>query len=129
MEPVNEVRLEGEVLPGREERWTPAGIPLTRLELEHRSRVRVAGLERVTQCRVTVACLGQELADAARAIPDGGWCRVAGFLGQRIRNRPGQEPYYGRLELHARELESVAQPGEPGSPPDSTANISSESGE
>ena len=110
MEPVNEVRLEGVVLPGREERWTPAGIPLTRLELEHRSRVTVAGLERVTQCRVTVACLGQELAAAAAHIADGGHCRVTGFLGQRVRNRPGQEPYYGRLELHAHELQPLADP-------------------
>lgn len=109
MEPVNEVRLEGVVLPGREERWTPAGIPFTRLELEHRSRVTVAGLERVTQCRITVACLGRELAAAAAEITDGDRCRVIGFLGQRVRNRPGQDPYYGRLELHARELQALAE--------------------
>lgn len=108
MEPVNEVRLEGEILPGREERWTPAGIPLTRLELEHRSRVTVAGLERVAHCRITVACLGRELAEAAREIPDGGHCRVTGFLGQRVRSRPGQDPYFGRMELHACELRPVS---------------------
>ena len=126
MEPVNEVRLEGEILPGREERWTPAGIPLTRLELEHRSRVTVAGLERVTHCRVTVACLGRELAETVRGIPDGGRCRVTGFLGQRVRHRPDQEPYFGRLELHARELQPLADEG-PGT--DNATEYPSESGE
>jgi primosomal replication protein N len=126
MEPANEVRLEGVVLPGREERWTPAGIPLTRLELEHRSRVTVAGLERVAHCRVTVVCLGRELADAARAIADGGHCRVAGFLGQRVRHRADQEPYFGRLELHARELQPL---GDEGPRSDKTTEYPSESGE
>ena len=100
----NRVCLEGTVLPDREQRWTPAGLPIVRFALEHSSRVTVAGLERVVQCRLTVVALGEELARQAQALPDGGPCRVDGLLAQRVRRRPGQEPVFGRTELHATAL-------------------------
>ena len=103
-EPVNQVQLEGMVLPDLDHRWTPAGLPIVRFSLEHSSRVAVAGLERVVQCRITVVALGEELAEQARALAPEGHCRVDGLLAQRVRRRSGEEPVFGRMELHATAL-------------------------
>jgi primosomal replication protein N len=107
------VTLEGEVGEGREERWTPAGLPIVRFPLEHWSRATVAGLERTVACRITVVALGAELAERAKRLDPGQACRVDGFLGQRVRRRQGEETVFGRLELHAEALEPV--PGPPAS--------------
>ena len=109
-EPANQVRLEGTVLPDMDQRWTPAGIPIARFSLEHSSRVSVAGLERVVQCRITVVALGQELAEQARALAPESLCRVDGLLSQRVRRRSGQEPVFGRMELHATALVPLNNP-------------------
>lgn len=110
-EPANQVILEGEVLPGREERWTPAGLPLVRFDLEHRTRATIAGLERDFRCRIAVVALGEELARCAGALADGQWCRVVGLLGQRVRQKGGEEPFFGRVEVHAGSLRPAAEPG------------------
>jgi primosomal replication protein N len=108
--PVNRVTLEGEVRPGADERWTPAGLPITRFPLEHWSRASVAGLERTIGCQVTVVALGEDLAGQARRLAAGDWCRIEGFLAQRVRRREGEEPVFGRLELHAERIEPVDRP-------------------
>ncbi|HKJ71629.1 MAG TPA: primosomal replication protein N [Gammaproteobacteria bacterium] len=102
--PANRVCLEGQVVGAPDERWTPAGLPLVRFELEHWSRAVEAGLERAVGCRMTVAALGEELAGCARTLAPGDSCRVEGFLAQRVRRRQGEETLFGRLELHAETL-------------------------
>ncbi|MFA9462317.1 primosomal replication protein N [Thiohalorhabdus methylotrophus] len=113
-EPENRICLEGTVLPGAETRWTPAGLPLTRFELEHSSRVVIAEMKRVVQCRITVVALGEALSGQAKGLAAGGACRVEGVLGQRVRRWRGEEPMYGRFELHATTLSPLnGPPNEP----------------
>ncbi len=111
---VNRIVLDGKLLPEREERRTPSGLPLARLDLEHRSQASIAGLKRTVCCRVTVVVLGEELVRSAADLPTGQWCRVEGLLAQRVRQRSGEKPFYGRLELHAHSLQPLPAPSEEG---------------
>lgn len=114
----NRVVLDGTVRSEPEERWTPAGLPLTRFTLEHRSRTTIADLERTVACRITVVALGEELSRAAQNLAPGQGCRVEGVLGQRVRQRPGDEARYGQLELHAQSLRPLVDaPDAQGEPP------------
>ncbi len=108
--PANRVSLEGAVCGSPDRRWTPAGLPIVRFPLEHWSRASVAGLERTVACRITVVALGEALAEQVGSLAPGDWCRVDGFLGQRVRRREGQETIYGRLELHAEALTRTGGP-------------------
>lgn len=101
MEPANQVQLEGVILPRMEERTTPAGLPVTRFQLEHRSKRSIAGLDRVVRCRITVTALGEDLVERARTFCVGDCCRVEGVLVQRVRKGHDQDPSFGRIELHA----------------------------
>lgn len=100
----NRVVLEGRLVDEPDVRWTPAGLPLARFTLEHRSRVTVAGLERVVRCRVTIVALGEALVERARALTHSASCRVEGILAQRVRQWRDEEPLFGRIEVHATEL-------------------------
>ncbi len=117
-EPSNRIVLDGTIRSEPEERWTPAGVPLTRFTLEHRSRTAIAGLERTVACCITVVALGEELSRVARTLAPGQGCRAEGLLGQRVRQRPGDETRYGQLELHAQSLRPLAEsPDAQGEPP------------
>lgn len=92
--------LTGTVCKAPETRYSPAGIPLTRFTLEHRSRQMEAGMEREAQCRIVVMAAGRELKDRAAQLLEGQVVTVSGFIA-RADSRQGE----AKLILHAQQIE------------------------
>ena len=105
-QPDNELVFTGRLLKAAAVRTTPAGIPIARFVLSHRSRRGEAGQMREVECRLSVVAGGKDLTDAATACPPGGWLRVKGFL-----SRAGYRAPDTRIELHALEIQTVAVDG------------------
>ena len=95
--------LSGIVHKAPETRYSPAGIPLSRFTLEHRSRQLEAGLEREAYCRIIVICSGEALKREAEKLCKGQQVKVQGFIA-RADNRQGQS----LLVLHAQSLQPEA---------------------
>jgi len=93
--------LTGTVCKTPETRYSPAGIPLTRFTLEHRSRQMEAGMEREALCRIVVITAGSELKDRAERVSAGQVVTVTGFI-SRADNRQGVQ----RLVLHAQRIQT-----------------------
>ena len=93
--------LSGVVHKASETKYSPAGIPLSRFTLEHRSRQFAAGLEREAFCRIVVICSGEELKRQTEQLAVGQQIKVIGFVA-RADNRQGQS----LLVLHAQELQT-----------------------
>lgn len=94
--------LTGAVHKAPETRYNPAGIPITRFSLEHRSRQLEAGLEREAFCRIIVMAAGKELSKTAQQLDEGSEVSVTGFIA-RADNRQGQ----AKLVLHAQSLQRL----------------------
>ena len=96
----NQLVLGGHITRISETRRSPAGIPITRMVLEHRSIQYEANHPRQAQCRITVMVCGDELhRNLARMRADQEVC-VCGFI-SRANNRQGE----ARLVLHAVSIE------------------------
>lgn len=96
--------LAGEVIASPDTRYSPAGIPLTRFTLEHRSQQLEAGLSREAFCRIIVVCAGEVLKHEAQVLTVGQQVSVSGFIA-RADSRQGQS----FIVLHAQSLRSVKQ--------------------
>ncbi len=94
--------LTGTVCKTPETRYNPAGIPLTRFSLEHRSRQTEAGLDREAYCRIVVIATGEGLSIKAKALTEGQSVRVAGFIA-RADSRQGQ----AKIVLHAQSIQAL----------------------
>lgn len=95
--------LAGTVVRGPELRHSPAGIPIARFLLEHRSRQSEAGMSREAVCTLPVIVSGTQLQDTVRALAKGAQVRASGFLA-RANHRRGAF----QLVLHAQNLELLA---------------------
>lgn len=102
----NDLVFTGQLLKAAEIRTTPAGIPIARFVLAHRSRRSEAGQMREVECRLSVVASGQSLTAGVADHKPGAWLQVKGFL-----NRPGYRAADTRIELHALEIQTVAQRG------------------
>lgn len=96
--------MAGIVCKTAETRYSPAGVPVSRFTLEHRSRQLEAGMERETYCRVIVIATGDELTKSAARLHLGQAVKVTGFVA-RADNRQGQS----RLILHAQRIDIEKQ--------------------
>ena len=105
-QPDNQLVITGQLHKVAELRTTPAGIPIARFVLAHRSRRTEAGQMREVECRLGVVASGAPLAAAVKALPAGTWLRVAGFL-----NRAGYRAPDTRVELHALDIQTVKPDG------------------
>ncbi len=94
--------LTGTVCKTPETRYNPAGIPLTRFSLEHRSRQTEAGLDREAYCRIVVIATGEGLSIKAKVLTEGQSVRVAGFIA-RADSRQGQ----AKIVLHAQSIQAL----------------------
>jgi primosomal replication protein N len=99
----NELVLTGQLLKAVRVRTTPAGIPIARFVLAHRSRRSEAGQLREVQCQLLVVVSGEALTAGVVAKAPGTWLRVKGFL-----SRAGYRAPDTRIELHALEIQTVA---------------------
>jgi len=61
-------------------RYTPAGLPLLRLQLQHDSEQLEAGLNRKVQCVLPAVLIGEK---ANLTLQSGDQIKVKGFLAQR----------------------------------------------
>jgi primosomal replication protein N len=100
--PENELVLRGQLYRTAELRTTPAGIPIARFVLAHRSRRQEAGRPREVECRLVVVASGEALAAGLKQLPTGSWLKVRGFL-----SRAGYRAPDTRIELHALDIEIV----------------------
>jgi primosomal replication protein N len=83
-------------------RCSPAGLPITRFTLEHRSEQVEAGLAREARCRILVLACGEALRQEAENLLPGNRVRVRGFIA-RANHRHGES----RLVLHAERIETL----------------------
>lgn len=104
--PDNELVLSGQLLKAAELRTTPAGIPIARFVLAHRSRREEAGQMRDVECRIVVVASGASLAKAIDGQAAGSWFKVRGFL-----SRAGYRAPDMRIELHALEIQAAENSG------------------
>lgn len=81
----NAVRLGGRIVERQPLRFTPAGIPIVQLRLEHRSRLHEAGIERDVQAEVPATAAGP-VARRIEPLPLGTLVEAGGFLARRGRN-------------------------------------------
>ena len=100
--PENQLVLSGQLHRVAELRVTPAGIPIARFVLAHRSRRTEAGQLRDVECRLTVVASGDELTAALAHLPAGSGLKVTGFL-----SRAGDRSPDLRVELHALDIQTV----------------------
>jgi primosomal replication protein N len=98
----NQLVLTGTVTRKPATRRSPAGIPISRFGLEHRSRQLEAGGERAVQCWIRVVASGMPLQDAVRRLDQGSRVCVTGFLARRSHRDPETE-----LELHALRIDCL----------------------
>jgi primosomal replication protein N len=100
--PENQLVLSGQLHRVAELRVTPAGIPIARFVLAHRSRRTEAGQLRDVECRLTVVASGEQLTAGLAHLPAGSWLKVTGFL-----SRAGYRSPDLRVELHALDIQTV----------------------
>jgi len=102
----NELVLSGQLLKAAEIRTTPAGIPIARFVLVHRSRRREAGQMREVECRMLVVASGKTLTAGITGWSPGIRLQVKGFL-----SRAGYRAPDMRVELHALDIQTVCIDG------------------
>lgn len=103
MEPAdNQLVISGQLHKVAELRTTPAGIPIARLILAHRSRQTEAGQVREVECRLTVVVSGKPLTGRVQGLPAGSWLKVTGFV-----SRAGYRAPDTRIELHALDIQTA----------------------
>ena len=95
--------IVGQLTGTCETRVTPAGVPISRFLLEHRSGQQEAGLPREARCRIPVMACGDALAGIARRLAPDTHVRVRGFV-SRANHREGEY----RLVLHAARIDILA---------------------
>jgi primosomal replication protein N len=81
---------------------TPAGIPLNRFVVEHRSQQTEAGLDRQTQLKIMVIASGKPLDKTVQGLTLGEHVIVKGFL-----NRTVFKSGDYRIVVHAESVEST----------------------
>ena len=94
-EPSNRIVLSGKVKTPPQTRVTPAGIPITRFTLDHRSIQLEAEHQRKTACRIIVVALGEEF----QRVTLDSMITVEGFL-----SFDSYQQHETRLVIHAQRI-------------------------
>jgi primosomal replication protein N len=93
----NEVRLTGQVVTREALRYTPAGVPVVSLVLEHSSQQLEARVPRRVDLEIEATAIG-EVAQRLDGVLPGQALRLSGFLAKRSRRSR-------RVVLHVNEFE------------------------
>lgn len=99
----NQVRLEGTLAKSCEVRYTPSGVMVATLELEHTSEVADADPIKRLELKMPVVSFGA-LAEVCAALPQGACVRVVGRLNQKRWIRENRIRW-GQVEVIATSLE------------------------
>ena len=99
MDPLNRVELTGVVSALDALRYTPAGIPIVELKLDHESPQEEAGKARTVVCEVQAVAAG-EIARRMVQAQLGARIKVTGFLAHRGKSKVA-------LVLHINEFEFI----------------------
>ncbi|MDB5807328.1 MAG: restart primosome assembly protein PriB [Betaproteobacteria bacterium] len=99
MNPHNRVELTGVVSALETLRYTPAGIPIVELKLDHESPQEEAGKTRTVKCEVAAVAAGQVAQRMVQA-QLGARIKVTGFLAHRGKSKV-------HLVLHINEFEFI----------------------
>ncbi len=105
-QPENHLVLAGQLHQPAHFRTTPAGIPIARFVLAHRSRRLEAGQMREVECRVSVVASGEALTAGLHRLAAGSGLRVTGFL-----SRAGYRAAPSQVELHALDIQPIHENG------------------
>ncbi len=97
-EPLNEVRLAGQLVERASLRYTPVGIPVLGFRLAHRSAQIEAGHPRKVECEVAAVVMGP-MAKLLAAAPMGAGLAVTGFLAARSRASRSTVLHVNRIEF------------------------------
>ena len=98
----NRLLIAGTVARQPETRTSPAGIPIVRFPLQHRSQRPEAGLQRRVELSLQVVAAGRELEAVTRTLQEGDAVKVAGFL-----SRSDHRSSEAKLVLHAERIERL----------------------
>ncbi|MBA1148404.1 primosomal replication protein N [Ectothiorhodospiraceae bacterium WFHF3C12] len=99
---VNALVLVGELVKPPQIRYSPAGVPIARAWLEHRSTQNEGGRGRSVALRIEVRLTGKGLCQALQGVEPGQALRVDGHLA-----RADQRGEPGRLILVAENIELI----------------------
>lgn len=99
-QPVNQLILSGELLKPPQLRYSPAGVPIARLWIEHRSSQSEGGRDRAVALRIEVRLTGASLCRSLQGMEPGQAVRVRGHLA-----RPDQRSEPSRLIVVAENIE------------------------
>ena len=92
----NALTLSGTITAIEPLRHTPAGLPLLRLQIAHRSTQTEAGMQRQVECEVGAVGIG-DIATALATFKQGAAIQVTGFLSKKGRGST-------QLTLHVTEI-------------------------
>lgn len=98
--PANVLVIEGLVVQLPETRVSPAGIPISRFNIEHQSVCEEAGMSREVRFKIGIVASGKDLQPVIGALGIGSLVRVQGFMA-----RAGYRSDENRLLLHAQSIE------------------------
>ncbi len=94
--------LTGELVGAVEHRRTPAGVPISRFTLRHRSHQTVAGFQRELSLSIAVVAAGEGFPGILTDLEEGRRLRVSGSLA-----RAGHRSEERHLVLHAERIERL----------------------
>mgnify|MGYP005752305363 CR=1 FL=1 len=99
-EPANVLVIDGVVVQVPETRFSPAGIPISRFAIEHRSQCEEAGMPREVRFKLAVVASGEQLQPQVAALKVESRVRLQGFLA-----RAGYRSEEHRLVLHIQSIQ------------------------
>ncbi|MEY1661017.1 primosomal replication protein N [Isoalcanivorax beigongshangi] len=84
-------------------RMTPAGVPIRRIWIEHRSRQLESGLPREVTARLALILTGEPLTRQSESLRQGDALRATGFLARAGARGESRD----RLQLHVQQLDCL----------------------
>jgi primosomal replication protein N len=99
---LNHVSLNASLLERSQLRYTPAGLPVLELQLQHQSSVEEAGVIRSLEFALDAVALGEQ-ARALALVDLGSQLHLSGFLAPRSRRST-------RLRIHVQQFSRLPLP-------------------
>lgn len=99
---VNTISFQGQVLALKPLRYTPAGIAVSELTLQHQSVVEQAGIQRQLSFEIDAIAMG-DVATLISSVSEGSFLSMVGFLAPLHKSS-------SRLVLHVQRFQNQSAP-------------------